>query len=106
MTWKGIGSLSYSGAAKAQQSEAPVLSLTITVPADEPRNSLEGSGQACYIHPDDYQVFAAFLCGAPAFLQHASGSDCLISLEADSQVPRGAARMPAVQRFNMRVCHR
>lgn len=105
MTWKGIGPLSYSGAGKVQKSEAPVLTLRVQPPPPQCGDSdtFAHSSSAAMVHPDDLAHFDSFLQGAPAFLQHASGSDCLIALVADGAVAKGTLRMAAVERFNMRV---
>ena len=103
MTWKGIGPLSYSGASKAQKSDAPVLALRVRQHQDAERDSFASSGSAAAVHPDDFARFDAFLQGAPAFLQHATGSDSLVALEASTSVPAGAICMAAVERFNLRV---
>ena len=101
MTWKGIGSLSYQGAGRAQQAQGPSLKLRA-----EPlpgQDSLSTSGHAAQLHPDDFQVFAEYLQGAPAFLQHASGSDCLVAAEPCEATTKGTVQMDSVARHNLRI---
>jgi hypothetical protein len=102
MTWKSTGPLSYQGSGKKDVVQgAPTLQLTVQ-PLDT-QDSVQTSGRATLLHPDDFAVFNNYLQGAPAFLQLAQGSDYLARAAPSSATPRGHVCMEHVQRHNMHV---